>query len=98
MTLENMIKELLNPEPAKITAESKENGKINIEFDGRGLECIGLSIAIVDNLIEESKGALTVDDYCDMLKQAVNDHSKSKEQIDVELEIAKKIFESVFNK
>ena len=98
MTLENMIKELLNPEPAKITAESKENGKINIKMDGRVLECIALSMAIADQLIEESKGALTVDAYCDMIKQAVNDHSKSKEQIDVELEIAKKLFESVFNK
>ena len=27
MTLENEIKKLLNPKPAKITAESKENGK-----------------------------------------------------------------------
>ena len=98
MTLENEIKKLLNPKPAKNTAESKENGKSIIKIKGRALECIALSMAIADQLIEESKGALTVDAYCDMLKQAVNDHSKSKEQIDVELEIAKKIFESVFNK
>ena len=98
MTLENEIKKLLNPKPAKITAESKENGKSIIKMEGRALECVALSIAIADELIQESKGALTVDDYCDMLKQAVNDHSKSKEQIDVGLEIAKKIFESVFNK
>lgn len=98
MTLENKIKELLNPKPAKITMESDENGKINIEIDGRALECVALSMAIAEQLIKESKGALTVDAYCDMLRQAVNDHSKFKEQIDVELEIAKKIFESVFNK
>lgn len=98
MTLENLIKEMLNPEPAKITAEIKENGKINVEFNGRGLECIVLSLAIAEDLINLNKGALTVDVYCDMLKQAVNDHSKSKEQIDVEFEIAKKLFESVFNK
>lgn len=88
-----MMDMLQKSEPAKIEAKSDENGKMSIELDGRGIEIIGLSLAIAESIINTSNGAITVDDYCGMLKSAINECSKPK---DVEMEIAKKIFESVF--
>ena len=65
-------------------------------MEGRNIDVITLSMCIIETIIKDSNGALTVDVYCDMLKYALNQRNKSKEQKDVELEIAKKIFESVF--
>lgn len=95
-TFKQMMDMLQESKPAKIEAKSDENGKMSIEVDDRGLEIIALSLAIAEKLINTSNGALTVDHYCGMLKSVINECSKSKEQKDVEMEIAKKIFESVF--
>lgn len=96
MTPEELLKTLLENKPAKITAECDENGKSTVAVKARGIDIIALSMSIIEEIIKDSNGALTVDVYCDMLKHALNQKNKSKEQKDVELEIAKKIFESVF--
>ena len=96
MKREELLKTLLENEHAKITAECDENGKSTIAVEGRGIDIIALSISIIKEIIKDSNGVLTVDKYCEMLKYTLNKMSKSKEQKDVELEIAKKIFESVF--
>lgn len=96
MIPEELIKQLLDPKAAKIEASVNETGENTLLIDGRGIDVIALSMVIIENIIKDSNGALTVDVYCDMLKYALNQNNKSKEQKDVELEIAKKIFESVF--
>lgn len=96
MTIGQMLEMALKPEPAKIKAETKKDGQLSIKFEGRGLELMALSLSISESIIKDSKGAITVDDYCHMLKDIFRQHSKSKEQRDVENEIMKKIIESVF--
>lgn len=96
MKLKELLKTLLEIKPAKITAECDENGKSTVEVEGRGIDIIALSISIIEEIIKDSNGALTVDKYCEMLKYTINEMSKPKEQRDVEKEIMKKIFESVF--
>lgn len=96
MIPEELIKQLLDPKAAKIEASCNETGKDTVLIEGRGIDIIALSMIIIEEIIKDSNGALTVDVYCDMLKYTLNQKNKSKEQKDVELEIAKKIFESVF--
>lgn len=96
MKPEELLKTLLENKPAKIEASCNEIGKDTVLIEGRGIDIIALSMVIIEEIIKDSNGALTVDVYCDMLKYASNKKNKSKEQKDVELEIAKKIFESVF--
>ena len=57
---------------------------------------IALSLSISESIIKDSNGDLSVDDYCNMLRDVFKQNSKSKEQRDVENEIMKKIIESVF--
>lgn len=96
MIPEELIKQLLNPKAAKIEASCNETGESTVLIEGRSIDIIALSMSIIEKIIKVSNGTLTVDVYCDMLKYALNQKNKSKEQKDVELEIAKKIFESVF--
>lgn len=97
MIPEELIKQLLYPKAAKIEASCNETGKDTVLIESRGIDTLALSMSIIEGIIEDSNGALTVDVYCDMLKYTLNQKkNKSKEQIDVELEIAKKIFEIVF--
>ena len=98
MNLENFMKEALKNEPAKIEASVDEQGRSTIKFEGRLIELLPLSISIAEEIINKSP-MYTVDDYCKLLQQiAANKKRKdiSKEQRDVENEIMKKIFESVF--
>lgn len=96
MIPEELIKQLFDPYAAKIEASCNETGENTLLIEGRGIDIIALSMIIIENIIKDSNGALTVDVYCNMLKYASNQRNKSKEQKDVEFEIAKKIFESVF--
>lgn len=96
MIPEELIKQLLDPKAAKIEASCNETGKATVFIEGRAIDTIALSMSIIEKIIKCSNGALTVDKYCNMLKYVLNQGNKSKEQKDVELEIAKKIFESVF--
>lgn len=98
MIPEELVKKLLELKPAKITAEVDENGKSTLAMEGREMELIALSQLIIYDIIEDSNGVLTVDEYCEMLKYSINKISKPKEQRDVENEIMNKIFESVFKK
>ncbi len=98
MNLENFMKEVLTNQPAKIEASTDEQGRNTIKLEGRLIELIPMSISIAEEIINKSP-MFTVDDYCKLLQQfAANKKRKdiSKEQRDVENEIMKKIFESVF--
>ena len=72
MIPEELIKQLLEPKAAKIEASCNETGKSTLLIEGRGIDTIALSMTIIENIIKESNGALTVNDYCDMLKYALN--------------------------
>ena len=63
MTIGEMLEMALKPEPAKITAETKKDGQLRVECEGRGLELIALSLSISENIIKDGNGAITVDDY-----------------------------------
>lgn len=95
MTRKEIIDEIFKPAEAKITAETDLEGNTKIKVEGRGIEVLTLSIAIAEQTILNSNGVISVNDYCNILKEVVNNKGKSKEQQDVEHEILKKIFESV---
>ena len=98
MNLEEFMKEALKNYPAKIeaTADEKMESKLNLE--GRPIELVPLSLSIVLEICD--KANLSISQYCDLLQKAAAYEASlkdiPKEQKDVELEIAKKIFESVF--
>lgn len=96
MMPEELVKKLLEIKPAKITAEVDKNGISTVAVEGRGMELIALSQTIIYEIIKDSNGVFTVDEYCEILKCGINEISKPKEQREVENEIMKKIFESVF--
>lgn len=80
MIPEELIKQLLDPKAAKIEASCNETGKDTVLLiEGRGIDIIALSMSIIEEIIKDSNGALTVDVYCDMLKYALNQKNKSKE-------------------
>lgn len=68
-------KEMFKDKPAKITVESDDKGIMNIMFEGRGIELLALSIAIVNGVI--AKCPLTIGDYCEILKES-EQHKKKK--------------------
>ncbi len=88
------LKEIFKTQPAKITAETDDKDNMNIRFDGRGIELLALSIAISEGVIE--KCPLTIDDYCEMLKEGAEHKKKSKEQQDVEKVIIDKLLKDIF--
>lgn len=91
------FKELFKDKPAKITAESDDKGTMNIMFKGRGIELLALSIAISEQVLE--KCPLTIDAYCEMLKNGAEfkkNRGKSKEQQDVEKVIIDKMLKDIF--
>lgn len=93
------LNELFKNEPAKITAESddRDKGKINICFEGRGIELLSLAIAISEGVLKDCP--LSVNDYCEILKESVaheKNKGKSKEQQDVEKVIIDKMLRDIF--
>lgn len=66
-------------------------------LEGRGIELLALAFEINKKVLEMCP--MPVNDYCEILKESVElekNKGKSKEQQDVEEEIIKRIFESVF--
>lgn len=96
MTRKEITEEIFKPAEAKITAETDLDGNTKIKVEGRGLEVLTLSIAIAEQTILNSNGVISVNGYCNILKDVVNGRGKSKEQQDVEHEILKQLFERVF--
>lgn len=96
MTRKEIIEDIFKPAEAKITAETDLEGNTKIKAEGRGVELLTLSIAIAEQTVLNSNGVISVNDYCNILKDVFNDKGKSKEQQDVEREIIKKFFESIF--
>lgn len=95
ISFDKLMEEIYRNEPAKIIAESDDKGKFTINFEGRGIELLVMSLEISRKYIESSH--LSVDDYCDMLKSAiVKQQDKSKEQKDVENAIINKMLKDVF--
>lgn len=98
MNLEEFMKEALKNYPAKIEATVDEKMEIKLNLEGRTIELVPLSLSIVLEICDNAN--LSISQYCDLLqKTAAYEASLKdipKEQKDVELEIAKKIFESVF--
>lgn len=93
----NFFKELFKNEPAKITAESDDKGITSVTLEGRGIELLALSMAIIEQVIEGSP--LTVDDYFEILKNTTElkkNRGKSKEQLDVERIIIDKMLKDIF--
>lgn len=72
MMPEELIKQLLDPKAAKIEASCNETGKATVHIEGREIDLVALSMSIIENIIKDSNGHLTVDSYCDMLKYALN--------------------------
>lgn len=92
---DKFMEEIYKNEPAKIIAETDDKGRFTINFDGRGIELLVMSFEISRKYIEESH--LSVDDYCEMLKEGFVKHpDKSKEQKDVENVIINKMLRDVF--
>lgn len=92
---EKLVEAVLINEPAKITGEVDDKGKMTVMLDGRGIDIIALALAICERVIEESH--LQVNDYCEMLKEAVEPKkNKSKEQQDVEKVIINKMLRDIF--
>lgn len=98
MNLEEFMKEALKHHPAKIEATVDEKMESKLNLEGRPIELVLLSLSIVLEICD--KAHLSISSYCDLLQKAAAHEARlkdiPKEQKDVELEIAKKIFESVF--
>lgn len=94
-SFDKFMEEIYKNEPAKIIAETDDKGRFTINFEGRGIELLVMSLEISRKYIESSH--LSVDDYCEMLKSASSKHQdKSKEQKDVENVIINKMLKDVF--
>lgn len=97
--LQEILKEALKGQPAKIEATVNEQMEVTISFEGRAIELVPLSLNIVIDLLDKVPYT-SIDEYCYLLKRAQEQHARkkdiSKEQMDVEDEIMKKILESVF--
>jgi len=91
----DLMKDFFNDKPAKIEANSDENGNIRILFEGRRIEILCLSLSIAVKIIKSAN--ISVDKYINMLKEIFNDDITS-EQSDVQNEIYRQIIESVFKK
>lgn len=65
MTFEE-FKNMIKIEPAKITAEVDDKGKMTCKVDGRLSEIVPLLVTTTFQIIEESSYSL--DEYCDFLK------------------------------
>ena len=94
-SFDKLMEEIYKNEPAKIIAETDDKGRFTINFEGRGVELLIMSLEISRKYIEESH--LSVEGYCEMLKEGIVNHQdKSKEQKDVENVIINKMLRDVF--
>lgn len=73
-----MFKKLFKPAPCKIIAGTDENNITSIQMEGRGLELLATSLAISEHIL--SKLPLGVDEYCEMLKNACEEHGTKKDE------------------
>ena len=98
MNLEEFMKEALKNYPAKIEATVNEQIDAKVSFKGRAIELVPLSMNIILEICD--KAHLSISEYCVLLQKSAAHKARlkdiPKEQKDVELEIAKNIFESVF--
>jgi hypothetical protein len=93
---DKFMEEIYKNKPAKIIAETDDKGKFTINFEGRGIELLVMTLEISRKYIESSH--IPVDDYCKMLKMGIAMYQdKSKEQKDVENAIINKMIKDVFN-
>ena len=80
MTFEEFDK-MVGTKPAKIEAKADKKGNGTILLEGRGLELMGLSMQIAEDVMKKTN--TDVDSYCEILKEAINgknDDSKATEE------------------
>lgn len=89
----NELYELLKPHPAIIKAESDAECKSKVEMRGRHPDLIALAIDIVDSVLEQSP--FSIDDFCEIYKDAKNHESDNKQLNDKKEKLIKKILEDM---
>jgi hypothetical protein len=71
------IKELMKTQPASIKIDLEEDGTIGIQLNGRSLEIIICTIALVEKVCEKSN--MSIDNFIKML-EAKNDFNLKKKR------------------
>jgi hypothetical protein len=68
---QEQMKELLAPKNGSFIKAGIENGKCHLEIKARGIDQMAMLMSLTEHILGGSP--MTIDEYCEMLKNALRD-------------------------